>query len=113
MRVCPVCGAMQSITDTDKRLSIHLEGKIHIGYQRIRKLHQDLNQELDILKRQKTRLRTPTPPQRNQEKRKYDLEKKDGGYRAYFSSCTRGVGTNMPDQSLPKLADQALKNNKS
>ena len=32
MRVCPVCGAMQSITDTGVRLSIHLEGKIHVGY---------------------------------------------------------------------------------
>ena len=31
MRVCEICGAMQSLTDTEKRLTTHLEGKLHAG----------------------------------------------------------------------------------
>ena len=42
-----VCGAMQSITDLDKRLNTHLEGKIHVGYKKIRALLQDLKQEME------------------------------------------------------------------
>ena len=37
MKVCEVCGALQSAGDTDKRLTIHLEGKLHTGYLKIRK----------------------------------------------------------------------------
>lgn len=29
MKVCEICGALQSTTDTDKRLTMHLEGKLH------------------------------------------------------------------------------------
>eukprot|EP00898_Chlorokybus_atmophyticus_P000138 jgi/Chlat1/1124/Chrsp111S01606 len=36
MVVCDICGAMQDATDTEKRLSSHLDGKQHVGYQRIR-----------------------------------------------------------------------------
>jgi len=31
MRVCEICGAMQSMSDTEKRLTTHLEGKLHTG----------------------------------------------------------------------------------
>jgi len=37
MKVCEVCGALQSAGDTDKRLTMHLEGKLHTGYLKIRK----------------------------------------------------------------------------
>lgn len=37
MKVCEVCGALQSASDTDKRLTMHLEGKLHTGYLKIRK----------------------------------------------------------------------------
>ena len=37
MKVCEVCGALQSSGDTDKRLTMHLEGKLHTGYLKIRK----------------------------------------------------------------------------
>ena len=36
MKVCEVCGALQSASDTDKRLTMHLEGKLHTGYLKIR-----------------------------------------------------------------------------
>ena len=29
MKVCEVCGALQSTQDTDKRMVMHLEGKLH------------------------------------------------------------------------------------
>ena len=38
MKVCEICGALQSTTDTDKRLVMHLEGKLHTGYLKIRKV---------------------------------------------------------------------------
>jgi len=36
MKVCEVCGALQSALDTGKRLTMHLEGKLHTGYLKIR-----------------------------------------------------------------------------
>jgi hypothetical protein len=42
MKVCEVCGALQSTTDTDKRMVMHLEGKLHTGYLKIRKVLTEL-----------------------------------------------------------------------
>ena len=36
MKVCEVCGALQSVSDKEDRLQMHLEGKLHQGYQKIR-----------------------------------------------------------------------------
>jgi hypothetical protein len=36
MKVCEVCGALQAESDADKKLSMHLEGKLHTGYARVR-----------------------------------------------------------------------------
>ena len=36
MKVCEVCGALQSAADNDSRLQMHLEGKLHQGYLTIR-----------------------------------------------------------------------------
>ena len=38
MKVCEVCGALQSVADTDDRLQMHLEGKLHQGYVRVREM---------------------------------------------------------------------------
>ena len=46
MKVCQVCGALQSITDTDKRLTMHLEGKLHTGYAKIRKTYNELKKDV-------------------------------------------------------------------
>ena len=62
MRVCQVCGAMQSITDTDKRLTTHLEGKLHVGFSKVRKMLKEMLQEQEVFKQRGSRLRTPTPP---------------------------------------------------
>lgn len=52
MKVCEVCGALQSALDTGKRLTMHLEGKLHTGYLKIRN-------KLDELKQSRNRDRSP------------------------------------------------------
>jgi hypothetical protein len=42
MKVCVVCGALQSALDTGKRVTMHLEGKLHTGYLKIRSKLDDL-----------------------------------------------------------------------
>lgn len=42
MRVCEVCGALQSAADKEERLQMHLEGKLHQGWQKIRDKLQEL-----------------------------------------------------------------------
>jgi RNA-binding protein Luc7-like 2 len=42
MKVCEICGALQSLVDTEKSM-IHLDGKLHTGFGTLRK-------ELAILK---------------------------------------------------------------
>lgn len=44
MKICEVCGAMQSINELEKRNLTHLEGKLHIGFDTLRK-------QLEILKK--------------------------------------------------------------
>ena len=46
MKVCEVCGAMQSLQDNEKRQQTHIEGKQHTGYLKIREY-------LDLLRRRK------------------------------------------------------------
>lgn len=47
-----MCGALQSALDTGKRLTMHLEGKLHTGYLKIRN-------KLDELKQRRNRDRSP------------------------------------------------------
>ena len=119
MQVCQICGAMQSITDTDKRLNTHLEGKIHIGFLKVRKLLKDLKQEKDEYKHAGRRMRTPSPDMnraRESETRDRRDKKKrvDGGWRGYFSSKVKGTGINMPESQLTqhRYADAALEANR-
>jgi hypothetical protein len=42
MKVCEVCGALQSAVDTDQRLQMHLDGKLHQGHLKIREKLQEL-----------------------------------------------------------------------
>ena len=51
MKVCEVCGALQSTTDTDKRMVMHLEGKLHTGYLKIRKVLAELKQKREEYRR--------------------------------------------------------------
>jgi hypothetical protein len=42
MKVCEVCGAYLLVGDTEKRSASHIEGKQHIGYDKIRKKLEEL-----------------------------------------------------------------------
>jgi len=35
-KICEICGAIQTINDTEKRIQTHLEGKIHQGFLKLR-----------------------------------------------------------------------------
>lgn len=68
MKVCEVCGALQAATDTDKRLQMHLEGKLHTGYLKIRKVLAELKQKREEYRRinersgrRRSRSRTQSP----------------------------------------------------
>lgn len=47
MKVCEICGALQAASDTDKRLTMHLEGKLHTGYLKIRNKLGELKRKKD------------------------------------------------------------------
>ncbi len=51
MKVCDICGGLQTASDTDKRMVMHVEGKLHTGYAKIRKVLQELRQKRDDFRR--------------------------------------------------------------
>lgn len=42
LRVCPICGAMQSVGDSMSRFESHVTGKQHIGFEKIRSCLEEL-----------------------------------------------------------------------
>jgi len=55
MKVCDICGGLQTASDTDKRMVMHVEGKLHTGYAKIRKVLAELKQKRDDYRRQSDR----------------------------------------------------------
>ncbi len=35
--MCEVCGALQAVNDTEQRIILHLSGKLHTGFDLLRK----------------------------------------------------------------------------
>lgn len=66
MKVCEVCGALQSASDTDKRLTMHLEGKLHTGYLKIRNKLAELKEKR---RNRRDRSRSPRPIRRDRNPR--------------------------------------------
>ena len=52
---------MQSNSDTEKRLTTHLEGKLHTGYATIRKILQDLRARNEFYKKKDEENGGPPP----------------------------------------------------
>lgn len=82
MKVCEVCGALQSASDTDKRLTMHLEGKLHTGYLKIRKKLQELkSKRFDERKsgglRNRSRSRSRSPGRSSRRDRDRDTRRSD------------------------------------
>ena len=111
MIVCEVCGALQSAADTEDRLQMHLEGKVHQGFQKIRdklqelldKRHKRGGNSYDRYRREKGRSSRSRSRDRHRREAKEKLaeEAKD---HFYYSSHLYGQGSNMP--KLGSLADQ-------
>lgn len=119
MTVCEICGAMQSATDTDKRLTTHLEGKLHMGFAKIRNLLKELKDKHSEYRRRKEnegrRDRTPSPDAKR--KRRSYHEKQDFDPTELirnYSSQKLGTGAHMPDSDLTaiKYSGSALECNK-
>jgi hypothetical protein len=74
MKVCEVCGAMQSLQDNEKRQQTHVEGKLHTGYLRIR-------EHLDILRRRKLdrKFRLEEEKERERVQKERERSRRDGG----------------------------------
>jgi hypothetical protein len=49
LKLCEICGAKQSINDIEKRNISHLEGKMHKGFEIIRKERERLKNKLESL----------------------------------------------------------------
>ena len=51
MKICDICGSLQSAQDNEKRLQTHYEGRLHSGFLKIRNYLEELKE------RKKERLR--------------------------------------------------------
>lgn len=49
-QVCEVCGALQAVNDTEQRILLHLSGKLHTGFDLLRKEADKLGMRLETLK---------------------------------------------------------------
>jgi LUC7 N_terminus len=80
LQVCDVCGAYLSRLDNDRRLADHFYGKMHLGYQQIRKTYEELSKAL--------KGRIPTP----QDRSAHGPSDGDYGDRSYGRRGYRGGG---------------------
>ena len=111
MQVCQVCGALQQAGDADKRLTMHLEGKLHTGYAKIRKKLNDLKaKRASDSKNGRLRSRSRSP--RRRERRDFDDTEPQEKF-VLFSSKKFGSGKNVPkgDFSSFKFANLAMEQN--
>ena len=130
MKVCEVCGALQSASDTDKRLTMHLEGKLHTGYLKIRKKLGELKNKRaserrsgSTRNRSRSRSRSPRGNRRDRDShrdrdrdRRGGRDELDGEHfekQIIFSSKKLGSGANVPSESIGtfKFANIAMQQN--
>jgi len=124
MKVCEICGALQSAGDTDKRLTMHLEGKLHTGYLKIRKKLAELKNKRSYERRTGRRSRSRSRSPRGYTRRDKERDSKRGKeYQqeaelhfeksVFFSSKKFGSGANVPSASICsiKFANMALQQN--
>jgi hypothetical protein len=70
MKVCEVCGAMQSMQDNEKRLQTHNEGKLHTGYAKIREY-------LELLRRRKLERKFRAEEEKERERLQKEFKEKE------------------------------------
>lgn len=70
MKVCEICGALQSAQDNEKRIQTHKEGKIHSAYLKIR-------QYLDLLRKKRIERRIKEAELKEKDKLLKELKEKE------------------------------------
>jgi len=112
MKVCTVCGALQSAGDTDKRLTMHLEGKLHTGYLKIRKKLKELTDKrmADRRSGRRSRSRSRSPPRGTRRERdsrrareEDQLDGEEFEKKIIFSSIKLGSGAGIPSSSISSI----------
>jgi LUC7 N_terminus len=128
MKVCDICGGLQTASDTDKRMVMHVEGKLHTGYAKIRKVLVDLKSKRDDYRRQndrqggrRSRSRSLSPQSKSIARRGQNTvnsnsstaptEKVDEGFN--FSSKRLGSGLNCPETTEMRFSDYAIQMNQA
>jgi len=114
MKVCEVCGALQSALDVGKRITMHLEGKSHQGYLKIRnklaELRQNRNHAGDRGNSPRSRDYRSLRQRQQREEKPDDNDMCD--YRMIFSSRKLGSGANMPSGvSQTSFSEMAIQMN--
>jgi len=117
MKVCDVCGGLQTAADTDKRMVMHVEGKLHTGYAKIRKVLAELKAKREEYRRQSDRLggrrsrsRSLSPSGgKNRGKNEVKQEKVEDGFN--YSSKRLGTGANCHETTSIRFSDYAIQMN--
>jgi LUC7 N_terminus len=124
MKVCEVCGGLQTASDTDKRMVMHVEGKLHTGFAKIRKVLAELKQKRDEYRREsdrrggnRSRSRSMSPNGRNNARKggSSNQNQSNGQEKVeeffYYSSKRLGSGLNCPETTGIRFSDYALQIN--
>lgn len=118
MKVCEICGGLQTASDTDKRMVMHVEGKLHTGYAKIRKVLAELKAKREEYRREsdrrggRSRSRSLSPARLsrnrpgNSSSSAAPQERLDEFF--YYSSKRLGSGLNCPDTTQIRFSDYAL-----
>jgi hypothetical protein len=115
MKVCEICGGLQTAADTDKRMVMHVEGKLHTGYAKIRKVLTELKAKREEYRRQndrqggrRSRSRSLSPSSKNRAgmKSDYKQEKVEDGFN--YSSKRLGTGSNCHETTSIRFSDYAI-----
>lgn len=118
MKVCEVCGGLQTAADTDKRMVMHVEGKLHTGYAKIRKVLTELKAKRDEYRRQndrqggrRSRSRSLSPSSKNRNSLKPDPKQEKVEESFLYSSKKLGTGANCHETTSIRFSDYAIQMN--
>ena len=87
MKLCEICGAMQSINDMERRTLTHLDGKMHVGFakmrkeiERMKKRYESVLLELEVIKEKKRRKEKEGEEEEEGSRKDKEKKKKKKGY---------------------------------
>ena len=104
MKVCEICGALQSAIDNEKRIQTHKEGKIHSAYLKIR-------QYLDLLRKKRMERQIKESEIKQKDKLMKELKVKekekeknfDKEYKEYNRGCKRNCNEAFCQENVKEI----------